>query len=96
MHGVLAQTVVSKRTSGACTPARATAGVILPPSLAPALSTFGHRDAAAESGPELNLTLTAPIGTWDEALPLGNGLMGGLLWGGDSTLRRSLASRRGA
>jgi len=41
-------------------------------------------------GPELNLTLTAPITTWDEAVPLGNGLMGGLLWGGDSTLKLSL------
>jgi len=70
--------------------------VILPPSLAPALSTFGHRDAVAEPAPELNLTLTAPIGTCDEALPLGNGLMGGLLWGGGSTLGRPLASRRRA
>jgi hypothetical protein len=26
-------------------------------------------------GPELNLTLPAPITTWDEAVPLGNGLM---------------------
>ena len=26
----------------------------------------------------------------DEAVPLGNGLMGGLLWGGGSTLRLSL------
>ena len=41
-------------------------------------------------GPELDLQLTAPIGTWDEALPLGNGLMGGLLWGEGSTLRLSL------
>ena len=40
--------------------------------------------------PDLNLTLTAPIETWDEAVPLGNGLMGGLLWGGDSTLKLSL------
>ena len=41
-------------------------------------------------GPDLNLVLAAPIATWDEAVPLGNGLMGGLLWGGDSTLRLSL------
>ena len=46
--------------------------------------------AARLPGPELNLTLAAPIATWDEAVPLGNGLMGGLLWGGDSTLRLSL------
>ncbi|MBX3751178.1 MAG: glycoside hydrolase N-terminal domain-containing protein [Opitutaceae bacterium] len=37
-----------------------------------------------------NLTLTAPIKTWDEAVPLGNGLLGGLLWGEGGTLRLSL------
>ena len=37
-----------------------------------------------------NLKLTAPIYSWDEALPLGNGLMGGLLWGEGSTIRLSL------
>ena len=26
------------------------------------------------------LRLEAPINTWDEAIPLGNGLLGGLLW----------------
>ena len=39
---------------------------------------------------ELNLVLTAPITTWDEAVPLGNGLLGGLLWGEGSTIRLSL------
>ena len=29
----------------------------------------------------LNLKLAAPIASWDEAIPLGNGLLGGLLWG---------------
>lgn len=38
----------------------------------------------------MDLKLTAPIDTWDEALPLGNGLMGALLWGGDGTIRISL------
>ena len=38
----------------------------------------------------MKLTLMAPIATWDEAVPLGNGLLGGLLWGGDGTLRLSL------
>ncbi len=38
----------------------------------------------------LNLRLTAPIKSWDEAVPLGNGLMGGLLWGTDRTIRLSL------
>ena len=41
-------------------------------------------------GPEINLKLAAPIKTWDEAIPLGNGTMGVLLWGEGSTLRRSL------
>lgn len=36
------------------------------------------------------LALTAPIKTWDEAIPLGNGLMGGLLWGEGNTIRLSL------
>lgn len=39
---------------------------------------------------QYNLVLTAPITTWDEAVPLGNGLLGGLLWGEGSTLRLSL------
>jgi alpha-L-fucosidase 2 len=38
----------------------------------------------------MKLTLTAPIATWDEAIPLGNGLLGGLLWGEGGTLRLSL------
>lgn len=38
----------------------------------------------------MKLTLTAPITTWDEAIPLGNGLLGGLLWGEGGTLRLSL------
>ena len=37
-----------------------------------------------------NLVLSAPITTWDEALPLGNGLMGGLLWGDKNLIRLSL------
>ncbi|MGW8557688.1 glycosyl hydrolase family 95 catalytic domain-containing protein [Streptomyces tubercidicus] len=37
-----------------------------------------------------NLRLAAPISRWDDAVPLGNGLMGGLLWGGDNSLRLSL------
>ncbi len=41
-------------------------------------------------GPELNLVLDAPITTWDEAIPLGNGLLGGLLWGEGNTIRLSL------
>lgn len=36
------------------------------------------------------LCLAAPIESWDEAVPLGNGLMGGLLWGGGDTVKISL------
>ncbi|HBO45283.1 MAG TPA: hypothetical protein DD670_15420 [Planctomycetaceae bacterium] len=37
-----------------------------------------------------NLRLAAPIERWDEAIPLGNGLTGGLLWGGERQLKLSL------
>lgn len=36
------------------------------------------------------LRLAAPIATWDEAIPLGNGLTGGLLWGEGETINLSL------
>lgn len=37
-----------------------------------------------------DLLLKAPVSSWDEAIPLGNGLMGGLLWGENNTIRLSL------
>lgn len=46
--------------------------------------------AAALPDSALNLKLSAPINSWDEAVPLGNGTMGVLLWGKDNTLRLSL------
>ena len=46
--------------------------------------------ATATAGNPLQLELAAPIRTWDEAVPLGNGLLGGLLWGEDGTIRLSL------
>ena len=55
----------------------------LPPVAVAALLLCGGLlplDAAVPSA-EQNVVLTAPITTWDEAVPLGNGLMGGLLWG---------------
>ena len=36
------------------------------------------------------LILPAPIDRWDEAVPLGNGLLGVLLWGQDTQIRLSL------
>lgn len=37
-----------------------------------------------------DLVLAAPIASWDEAIPLGNGTMGVLVWGEGGTLRLSL------
>lgn len=48
------------------------------------------RESRYTPSAELNLKLEAPVPRWDEALPLGNGTLGGLLWGQDSTLRISL------
>ncbi len=54
----------------------------------------GRPALAAESprlpGKETDLVLAAPITTWDEGIPLGNGLLGGLLWGEGQTIRLSL------
>ncbi len=36
------------------------------------------------------LELAAPIDRWDEALPLGNGMLGGLLWGSGNSISLSL------
>ena len=56
-----------------------------------ALLGLGAVAIPAPASPDsMKLTLTAPITTWDEALPLGNGLLGGLLWGEGGTLRLSL------
>lgn len=54
-------------------------------------SNFAQKAASSVwPKPEHNLVLQAPIKTWDEAIPLGNGLMGGLLWGENNTIRLSL------
>ena len=45
-----------------------------------ALASFAPAQAAPSTAQ--NLVLTAPINSWDEAVPLGNGLLGGLLYGG--------------
>jgi len=53
--------------------------------------------AADSMSPELpggagvyELKLQAPVTTWDEAIPLGNGMLGGLLWGKGNTINLSL------
>lgn len=55
-------------------------------------STASHAHAQQEgtAGSTFRLTLDAPITTWDEAIPLGNGMLGGLLWGRDNTINLSL------
>ena len=55
--------------------------------LATALAAILPASAAPEP---MRLTLAAPIEKWDEAIPLGNGLLGGLLWGKGNELRLSL------
>lgn len=40
--------------------------------------------------PSFILDLMAPVDRWDEAIPLGNGLTGGLLWGEGNEIRLSL------
>jgi alpha-L-fucosidase 2 len=51
----------------------------------PATPKFMRFDRQGDS-----IVLAAPIERWDEALPLGNGLTGGLLWGSGATLNLSL------
>jgi len=47
-------------------------------------------DPAARGPGTTVLELAGPIRRWDEAIPLGNGLLGGLLWGQDRQIRISL------
>jgi alpha-L-fucosidase 2 len=49
-----------------------------------------ERGAAVGPAASSNLELSAPIDRWDEAIPLGNGLVGGLLWGQGQQLKLSL------
>lgn len=44
----------------------------------------------AQPRPEHGLHFTTPVTTWDEAVPLGNGMMGALLWGDGQPVRISL------
>ena len=48
------------------------------------------RGSARAADDPMRLDLSAPITSWDEAVPLGNGLLGGLLWGEGTTIRLSL------
>ena len=46
------------------------------------------------SGDTFRLTLDAPISTWDEAIPLGSGMLGGLLVKRHRMAQRSLRPLR--
>src|SRR4030042_2047022 len=48
------------------------------------------RDQKSPAGKPFSLSLEAPIQSWDEGLPLGNGIIGGLGWGEGTTLNLSL------
>jgi len=56
------------------------------------LATAAQADWEPGAGPApgSDLIMEAPIARWDEAIPLGNGLLGGLLWGGGDTVKLSL------
>ena len=60
----------------------------LPALLLLGCSILSHSQIKA--GNTFQLKLDAPITTWDEAIPLGNGMLGGLLWGADNTINLSL------
>lgn len=64
--------------------------ILLGFSLACAAALSFSPATGAEPDASLDLQLAAPIQTWDEAIPLGNGLLGGLLWGEGNRLRLSL------
>ena len=46
--------------------------------------------AAAAHGSTVGLSLEAPVSSWDDGIPLGNGAAGALLWGGGDTLNVTL------
>ena len=55
------------------------------------LLVVGHASSAhAQNIPTSTLERAGGIVRWDEAMPLGNGLLGGLVWGDGNTVRISL------
>ena len=55
-----------------------------------AFSCTTHKTIKKEADALFMLDLKAPILKWDEAIPLGNGMTGGLLWGEGNEIRLSL------
>ncbi len=54
------------------------------------ITLLGGRQSPLKPGPGHGLYYTTPAMVWDEALPLGNGLLGGLVWGDGDPLNISL------
>jgi len=54
------------------------------------MATIASLPTVTGPSPTSNLSLSAPIKTWDEAVPLGNGIMGALLWGEGNQIKVSL------
>ncbi len=55
-----------------------------------AVFTCSFISAAAQVKPQYNLQFNHLADKWDEAMPLGNGMLGALIWGKDNKLRISL------
>lgn len=60
------------------------------PSALAVMTAKGDDSTGYLPGPEHGLHYKEPAGTWDEALPLGNGIMGALVWGDGRPLKVSL------
>ena len=56
---------------------------------ATAQERIGPQERPPSAGP-LPIDLDAPVSRWDDGLPLGNGVLGALVWGGENVLRVSL------
>src|SRR5512135_575513 len=53
-------------------------------------ATAADRIAPNKPGASHGLHFTTPVTVWDEALPLGNGIMGALVWGDGKPIKISL------
>jgi alpha-L-fucosidase 2 len=64
--------------------------VIIVTAFLTAISCSTQKTHHGENDPAFQLNLAAPVDKWDEAIPLGNGLTGGLLWGKENVINLSL------
>ena len=65
-------------------------GVAILIACSPNIDIANSTESQNEKHDARSLTLTDPIRRWDNAIPLGKGLTGGLLWGEGNELRPSL------